>query len=131
MSQDNIEIVKAAFEAWRAGDTDALGDAFDPQVIVRLTEDFPESEPLVGRDAAMRQWAEMRSIWELDGLDTDFVGVGNRVLVKFTWREMVGRGVTVLYTLRDRRIESIEAFWDHAKALEAVGLSEQDAHADS
>jgi hypothetical protein len=29
------------------------------------------------------------------------------------------------------RIVSREYFWDHAEALEAVGLSEQDARADS
>jgi ketosteroid isomerase-like protein len=123
MSQENVEIVKAAMEAWVAGDMDAVHEVFDPHVTVRFTEDFPGG-PLVGREAAMRQWAEMRSVWDLDKLDSDFIGVGDRVLVKFTWREMLGRGMTVLYTLRKGRIESVKAFWDHADALEAAGLSE-------
>jgi hypothetical protein len=38
---------------------------------------------------------------------------------------------TVVCTLRKGRIFLLEYFWDHAEALEAVGLSEQDAHADS
>ena len=38
---------------------------------------------------------------------------------------------TAVYTMRKGRIFGIEYFWDHAEALEAVGLSEQDAHADS
>jgi ketosteroid isomerase-like protein len=131
MSQENVEIIKAAFEAWVAGDMDALHEAFDPDVIVRYTEDFPGG-PVVGREDAMRQWTEMRSIFDLDKLDAAFIGVGDRVvLVKFTWREMLGRVPTFLYTLRDAKIESIEAFWDHAEALGAAGLSEQDAHADS
>ena len=37
--------------------------------------------------------------------------------------EMTGVG-----TVRKGRIVFVEFFWDHAEALEAVGLSEQDAH---
>jgi hypothetical protein len=37
----------------------------------------------------------------------------------------------VVYKLRKRRVIYQEYFWAHAEALEAVGLSEQDAHADS
>jgi hypothetical protein len=32
--------------------------------------------------------------------------------------------------MRKGRIFYLEFFWDHAEALEAVGLSEQDAHGD-
>ncbi len=39
--------------------------------------------------------------------------------------------MTDVFTMRKGRISIIECFWDHAEALEAVGLSEQDAHADS
>jgi hypothetical protein len=39
--------------------------------------------------------------------------------------------LTVVYTVRNSRIIFVESFRDHAEALEAVGLSEQDAHADA
>ena len=35
MSQENVEIVRAAFEAWNAGDMDAFRELYDPDVIVR------------------------------------------------------------------------------------------------
>jgi ketosteroid isomerase-like protein len=38
---------------------------------------------------------------------------------------------TVVCTVRKGRVSSQEFFWDHAEALEAVGRSGQDAHADS
>jgi len=59
-----------------------------------------------------------------------------RVVVRFVWHG-VGQGpdpnleLTCVYTVRNRRIFYAEFFWDHAEALKAVGLSEQDAHADS
>ena len=39
--------------------------------------------------------------------------------------------LTIVFTMRKGKIVVQEFFWDHAEALEAVGLSEQDAHADS
>ena len=36
MSQENVEIVQAAFEAWNAGDMDAFRELYDPDVIVRI-----------------------------------------------------------------------------------------------
>jgi ketosteroid isomerase-like protein len=37
---------------------------------------------------------------------------------------------TIVYTVRKGRIFLLEFFWDHTEALEAVGLSEHDAHPD-
>ena len=37
---------------------------------------------------------------------------------------------STIFTVRRGKIRGQEFFWDHAEALEAVGLSEQDAHAD-
>src|SRR6187200_3240865 len=118
MSQENVEVVRAMFRAWVAGDKDAVRDGFHPDVIVRMTDDFPEG-PIVGREAAMRQWAEMRSIFDLDELETHFSGVADRVIGRFSWRQPVGRGVTFLYTLCEGQVSYIEAYWDHDKALEA------------
>jgi hypothetical protein len=49
--------------------------------------------------------------------------------VRFVWRG-AGYGpeanleLTGVYTVRKGRILSLDFFWDHAEALEAVGLSE-------
>ena len=39
--------------------------------------------------------------------------------------------MTGVYTVCKGKIFAIEHFWNHTEALKAVGLSEQDAHADS
>ena len=54
MSQENVEVVRAAFEAWNAGDMDAFREMYDPDAIVRMLEDWPEPGPFVGREAVMR-----------------------------------------------------------------------------
>src|SRR4051794_28846367 len=49
MSQENVEIVRAVDEAWNAGNMGALRELLDPDVILRLPAEWPESGPFVGR----------------------------------------------------------------------------------
>jgi ketosteroid isomerase-like protein len=59
----------------------------------------------------------------------DFIDAADRVVAKFIWRG-AGHGpeanfeATGVFTVRKGRIVYQEFFWDHAEALEAVGLSE-------
>ncbi len=135
MSQENVEIVRASQDAWNIGDMDALRELYDPGAIMRPPEGWPESEPFVGRDAVMRQFEQLRSTWDADTVEWigDPIDVGDRVVVRTRW-DAVGQGpginleVTQVLTVRKGRIVYLEYFWDHAEALEAVGLSEQNAH---
>ena len=138
MSQENVEIVRASFEAWNAGDIDALRETYHPDVIMRSPEGWPESGPAVGREAVMRQFEQLRETWDADASEpiSDFIDAADRIVVRAIWRG-VGHGPeatmewTIVFTVREEKIFGVEFFWDHAEALEAVGLSQQDAHADS
>jgi ketosteroid isomerase-like protein len=131
MSEENVEVVRAGFHAWNAGDMDALRELYDPDVIMRALEGWPEPGPYVGREAVMRWLAQLRETWHADTLEltSDFIAAGDRVGVRVIWRG-AGRGpdanmgMTIVQTVRDGRIFYVEHFWDHAKALAAVGLSE-------
>jgi hypothetical protein len=86
----------------------------------------------------MRWFEQLRDAWDADALEliSDFIDAADRVAVRFIWRG-AGRGpesnmeFTGVYTVRKGRIVYQEFVWDHQEALETVGLSEQDAHADS
>ena len=131
MSEENIQVVRAAFEAWNAGEMDPLRELYDPYVVVRVVDDWPESGPFMGREAVMRQWEQQRETFHADALEsiTGFIAVGDRVAVRFIWRGE-GHGpetdleLTQVSTVRDDRIVYQEFFWDHAEALETLGLSE-------
>ena len=69
MSQENVEIVRAHFAAWNAADMDAFGELYDPDVIVRTVEDWPESGPHVGREAVMRWLEQLRETLDTAALD--------------------------------------------------------------
>ena len=131
MSQENVKVVRAGFEAWNAGDMDALRELYDPGITWRPAEGWPEPGPYAGRDAVMRQLEQLRETWDSDAFEliSDFIDAGDRVAVRLIWRA-AGRGpeanleTTGVYTVRKGRILGIEFFWDHAEVLEAMGLSE-------
>jgi ketosteroid isomerase-like protein len=129
MSQENVEVVRALFEAWNAGDMDAVRELQDPDVILQTVEDWPEPGPHLGREAVMRLMEQLRDTWDADTLEPigDFSDAGDRVIVRFFWHGR-GRGpqsnmeFTGVLTVREGRIRGYEFFWDHAEALEAAGL---------
>ncbi len=88
MSQENVKVARAVFEAWNAGDMDAVRELYDPDLIVRMPEGWPEPGPFVGREAVMRQWEQQRETWDADDLQliSHSIDVGDRVAVRFIWR---------------------------------------------
>ena len=134
MSQENVEVVRAAYEAWNAGDMEGVREAHHPDVIARYGRRWPEPGPFVGREAVVRQIMGLRETWDSSAAEpiADFVDAGNRVVARFIWRG-AGHGPdfalenSALYTMRDGLIFEIEYFADHAEALRAAGFSEQDA----
>jgi ketosteroid isomerase-like protein len=131
MSEENLQVVRAAFEAWNAGQMDALREMHDPDVIMRSPRDWPEPGPFVGRDAVMREWEQQRATWDADAAEPmgELIDVADRVVAMFNWRA-AGHGpeanfeLTGVYTVRGGKVLGIEYFWDHAEALDAAGLNE-------
>ena len=130
MSRENVEVVRAVFQAWNEGDMAALAEHYHPHTVTWSPEDWPEPGPFCGRDAVMRQFRELKATFELEALEiTSISDAGDRVVVRWIWRGS-GRGpelqqeMASIYTVRDGKILATEFLWDHAEALEAVGLRE-------
>jgi ketosteroid isomerase-like protein len=134
VSEENIEVVLAATDAFNAGDFDALTEFFAPNVETFPDSSvFPESGPLHGRDE-YRTFAEgTRTAWEGSRWETSelFEVDADRVVYRGNW---IGRGaasgidvstsLTGVYTLRDRLVVRAEFYFDHHQALKAVGLED-------
>jgi ketosteroid isomerase-like protein len=80
MSEENVEVVQASFEAWNAGDMDAFRELHHPDAILRMAEGWPEPGPYFGRDAVMREYKQLRDTWKRDTSELigDFIDVGDR-----------------------------------------------------
>ena len=130
MSQENVEVVKAVIEAWNSRNMDALRELYDPDVVMRMPEGWPEPGPHVGREAVMRHWEQQREALDADVMEPiSIIDAADRVVLRHSWRG-VGHGpevnfeVTNVFTVRKRRIFYQEFFWDHAEALDTMGLKE-------
>src|SRR5215212_9970559 len=120
MTQGNVEIVRASTEAWTRGDWDRLRDAYDPDVVMRTVDEWPEAGPHFGRDAVMRFFQQLRATWDTNELETiRLTDAGDRVVGHYVLNG-VGRGpntridVANVVTLRGGQIIMIEYFWNHA-----------------
>jgi ketosteroid isomerase-like protein len=140
MSQENVEIVKRFWEAWERRDLEEVFAAYDP-AIVWVTHGGPidQSGAYLGYDGVRRAWGDWMASFEgVENHAETFIDAGDCVVV--SWR-MSGLGkksqapVDIsgwsIHTLRNGLLIRIDVFDTKAEAFEALGLSEQDAHADS
>jgi ketosteroid isomerase-like protein len=138
MSQENVEIVRRCGEAFDAGDYEAAFEALDPDIAYDLSH-FPDGRVYRGHDGVREAFRIWMGTWEDYRQERDeIVDAGDEVIVAV--RESgrgKGSGLALerrtfgVWTLRDGRAVRIRFYSTMAEALEAVGLSEQDAHADS
>jgi ketosteroid isomerase-like protein len=131
MSQETVEIVRRYVEVWNAGDMEGVRELLDPGAVMVVVPNWPEPGPFVGRDAVMDHLSKARGAFDSDWLEllSDPRTVDDRVIVRTGWHG-VGLGPvsdmewSTVFTIGDGRILKMQFLWDHAEALEAVGLSD-------
>ena len=135
MSQENVEIFRRAQEAYNEGDWDAALATMDPNVVFDSTRAGPDGEIYRGHEGAKRFWLMLRDVFgSLRNEPEEIIDNGDRLFTRIRQRS-TGRAsgaVTedVIYqiiTIDKGRAIRLEFFRDRAEALEAAGLSEQDA----
>ena len=143
MSQENVEIVRAVFAAWNAGDMEALLADVHPELVYHPRADEPDPSPHVGRDAferLVRGFVDSFSEVTLEVLE--LIDAGDHVIASTVLHVVLhgqgsasGAGVSdtyvFVYKLRDGLAVEGWEYRTKQEALEAVGLSEQDAYAGS
>jgi ketosteroid isomerase-like protein len=142
MSQENVEIVRRQFALLSQDDYEAFFDEFPPEGVFDFSRRLIDPVVLRGRDE-MRAWMEReRQMWEGDHVGyepKELIDAGDKVLalVRVSGRGKAS-GVEVeaytwnVWTFRDGMPVELTYFGDdRAAALEAAGLSEQKAPADS
>ena len=138
MSQENVEVVKANIDAFNREDWDAAFQDAAPGFELDFSRAVGPWRGVFGFDQARRVTEEIREIWESARLEPqEFIEAGDLVVVPGTLHvkgrsgiEVVSRGAFV-WTIRNGAIQRMVMYQSRQDALEAVGLSVQDAHAES
>ena len=149
MSQENVERLRATIEVFLAGTSEPDREAmltkvtelYDPDMELDSSEGsvLDVSGVYRGAGAAKQFWREWLAAWETNQFEYELVDAGDRIVQLFDMRmrgrstgiEMPFGKVAWVYTFRDGLIVHMKLYMSQAEALEAVGLSEQDAHAES
>jgi ketosteroid isomerase-like protein len=132
MSQQNLEVMRRAIDAFNRRDFDVVFAHLAPDATV----DFSHSRGLdagvyVGHDAIRRLWTDMTAPFELHTMVADeFIACGEQLVVPITSRMTARGGIEVgaktaaVAAFRDGRIVRWTMYQGRAEALKAVGLEE-------
>ena len=137
MSQENVEIVRRSYEHFLATGGEIRAH---PDLVWDVSNlGWPDQQIYSGPEGAMQfntEWAAAWDDWEL--VPEDYIDAGERVVVILIQRgRSKATGIPVemrfaqVWTLRDGQGIRMHLYASVQEALEAVGLSQQDAHADA
>jgi ketosteroid isomerase-like protein len=128
MSQENVEIVKAAFEAYLRNDEITMRELTDPEVVLSSRPDQPDAGEDRGYEGLLRMSAEWVEAWE--GHTIEAVRIQDHGDLVFVSTREQGRGRTsgilieseamFVMTVRLGKIVRIEIFGSEREALEAT-----------
>jgi ketosteroid isomerase-like protein len=133
MSRENVEVVRALFDAYRSRAIDAAVELAHPDIEVRPSiVGGPESSVYRGRDGFRTFLADVEAAWADFRIEVEeFRDLGATVLaLGRSFARGEGSGVVVEATtgwvavVRDGKVHRFASFASRDQALEAVGLRE-------
>jgi len=133
MSQENVEIVRKALDAFSRGDLQGTLDRIAPETEFRPSGLFMDTQTVYrGHDGWVEFWHTFRDAWESITISAERIeDLGEQVLVLATFHAIgsesaieVTRETGWLITVGDGLIVQNRSFASWAEVLEAAGLSE-------
>src|SRR3954454_11663383 len=130
MSQENVKVVRAAFDAWMRGDLDAMLANADPDIEWYVLPDAPDPGPHRGRNVILERMALWRDMLALRGEILGYIDAGEYVVMPIRMRgRPPGSDADVVLDevyvskFRDGKVIELREYRTKAEAFEAVGLS--------
>jgi ketosteroid isomerase-like protein len=136
MSQENMEIVRRLFQVYNDRSFAEHADLIDAQMTWDFSRaELPDGSSYTGRDEFLGFIAAWEEGFETEHMEAhEILDAGDCVVVTVNHR---GRGMrsgievdqtfAMVWTIRDGRAVRMAVFPTRTEALEAVGVSEQDA----
>jgi ketosteroid isomerase-like protein len=139
MSQENVEIVRAANEAFLAGDIEAALDALDPEIEWHATVGgIDEGRVYRGRDEVVQAFADYFAVWERMEMRAEkFIDAGDDEVVVFHHEVAKGRqsGAVVetdtgtVQTVRDEGSSACAPTWTENRRSNPPGCGSRGCRA--
>jgi ketosteroid isomerase-like protein len=133
MSEENVKLVREAFEAFWGGDAEKAAELIDPEVeLLGTVGGLQEGEVAHGQSEIDEQLEGDLEAWEERRLEAEeFIDAGDNVVVMLhEYRRGRGSGIEletktgVVVAVKGGRVVRIQGYMDRGAALGAAGLSE-------
>jgi ketosteroid isomerase-like protein len=132
MSQQNVRVVRSAWEAWRNGDLQALAAAFDERAECARVPPMPDTQTYYGPEGLLEPAAAWIEQWaDFEQEPAEFFDTGDQVVARVNLTSQgEASGVPVAatywyrYTVRDGKVHGLHIHQAREQALEAAGLRE-------
>jgi uncharacterized protein len=131
MSAENIEVVRATYEALDKGDLQHIGEGLADEVEWETPESLPLGGIARGRDAVLGRIAGLLQLWSEFSLEPDeYIDAGERVIARGVQRAVGPGGASEsrylhVFTLRGGKIVRAEYIADTATAMGALRVHER------
>jgi ketosteroid isomerase-like protein len=133
VAQEDIDRMRAGYEAMGRGDFNAVLDLMDPEIEIRDRPEIPDPQTYRGREGVLTALSRnLDSFDDLEMVPESFVEGGDQMVVCILLR---GRGrisgvpvedrLAHLWTIRDGRAVALQVYSDPAEALRAAGLPDR------
>jgi uncharacterized protein len=133
MSEDNVELVRAAYAAFNRRDFEAVSEFLHPELEWHPYLGAVEGSIYRGRDAVVKMWSDLDDSFggTLRVEPSEVIDCGEQIVVVIEARATgSGSGAEVhqswvqLATIRDGLICHVEPYPDRSSAFKAAGLQE-------
>ena len=131
MSQENVELVRRAYERLNGGDVDALIELCDPSFRLDMSERVFNPQTYEGHEGIRRFYEDVRDVWGEYRWDAEELLDAGESVVALLRAQGRGRGsgleidrrIAMLWAVRSGRATSVRLYVNRDEALEAAGLA--------
>jgi ketosteroid isomerase-like protein len=132
MSQENVEVVRRAWEASLRHDNEAVFDLYDPRVEIVVQDSVEGPTTYVGVDGVREFFRDMLGVFDslrseveewIDAGDEVIAVMRNRARGRQSGVPVEGRDAHV-WTVQNGKLRRLRIYPNKSEALKAVGLSE-------
>jgi ketosteroid isomerase-like protein len=134
MSQENVELMRRAWDAWNRGDSARVFAVFDAETVWDSSHyrDWPDDryDGIAGVEHFLNEWLAVWDAYEVQ-VEEVLAAPDGRVVSLFRQR---GKGresglgldmaMALIATVSDGKITRVDTYDDRSEALHAAGLSE-------
>jgi ketosteroid isomerase-like protein len=132
----NLELTRRAWDAYGAGDMDGVLALADPEVVIYMPSDLPNSGTFRGHEGYLTWIGNWLEAWEDFKIDVrDMEPVGERHVVTSAHQSAVGKGsgvpvemdVAYMSEIRDGKLVALHLYLTREEAAEVAERREAEA----